>query len=91
MKLLVVSRAAVKSVLTDPRISDKITHIVSIGADTTIDARQSEPSSLKKHPAKQLRLEFFDISEEKRGPMNGPSKADLKKLVDFFNDGFHFF
>lgn len=84
MKLIISGRAAVKSILADPKTT--ITHIVSIGADTTIDARQTEPSSLKKHPAKKLRLEFFDISEEKRGKMNGPTKADIENLIKFFNE-----
>ncbi|MEI6389721.1 MAG: hypothetical protein WCT12_01330, partial [Verrucomicrobiota bacterium] len=62
-------------------INTKITHIVSIGANADW---QRIPIGFNIHPATKLRLEFFDISCEKRNDMNGPSRQDIEKLIDFY-------
>jgi predicted protein tyrosine phosphatase len=79
MKLIITSKSGAGNILTNPNIP--ITHVVSIGTD---DCKQQPPKGFKKHLAKKLRLEFFDISEAQRGKMNGPVESDIIKLIEFF-------
>jgi len=80
VKIIIASRGIANRIIN----SDiRITHIVSIGAD---EPRQRPPRGLDKYSAKKLRLEFFDISCEKRGRMNGPSKKDIIKLKKFYRE-----
>jgi len=82
MKLIIVGRGAAGDLLSNPDKYPGITHIVSIGAN---DPKQKKPNGFDSHPAKhKLRLEFWDITAEKRKHMNGPAKKDVTKLVDFF-------
>jgi len=82
MKLIIASRGVAGNLLNNSEKYPGITHIVSIGADEPI---QKLPVGYDSHPAEhKLRLEFFDISEEKRKGMNGPVKSDLVKLIRFY-------
>jgi len=81
MKLTIVGRGVAGHILKNTKQYPGITHIVSIG---TAEERQKKPNGFDKHPAKKLRLEFFDISCEKRGHMKGPVEKDIEKLMDFF-------
>lgn len=83
MKLIITSRGAAGHLLSNPDRYPGITHIVSIGAKK--DPLQKLPNGFNSHPAEhKLRLEFWDITDEKRGKMNGPVKKDVEKLVEFF-------
>jgi len=81
MRLVIASRGVAGKILNDPSI--EITHVVSIGAN---EPRQCPPRALAKHAAQKLRLEFFDISCEKRDHMNGPSKKDIIMLISFYKE-----
>ena len=79
MKLIITSRGGAGKIIN----SDiEITHIISIGANEPL---QRPPKGFDNHPAKKLRLEFWDISSAKRGKMTGPSKKDIEKIIDFSN------
>lgn len=80
MKIFIASRGVAENIMKN---NQDITHIVSIGAD---EPRQSPPKSLQKYAAQKLRLEFFDISCEKRKNMNGPSEKDINKLILFYQE-----
>lgn len=80
MKLVITSKAGASAILTSP---NSITHIVSIGANSR---GQQPPKGFKEHPAKKLRLEFFDISSAIRNEMNGPSEQDVRNLIGFFKE-----
>jgi predicted protein tyrosine phosphatase len=85
MKLIITNRGIAGYMMKNPDKYPGITHILSIGAKG--DPLQTVPSGYKKHPAKhKLRLDFWDISDEKRKNMNGPSEKDVKKLIDFFSE-----
>ncbi len=81
MKLIIASRGVAGKLLSDPEKYPGITHVVSIGAD---DPHQRPPNGFNSHTAEKLRLEFFDISVEKRKKMDGPSKSDVIKLIKFY-------
>lgn len=84
MKLIIASRGVAGHLLSDPEKYSGITHIVSIGAD---DPMQKPPNGYFTYPADhKLRLEFFDISTEKRQKMNGPAKSDIIKLLNFYKE-----
>jgi predicted protein tyrosine phosphatase len=84
MKLIIASRGVAGSLLSDPEKYPGITHVVSIGAD---DPLQKPPNGYFTHPADhKLRLEFFDISVEKRQKMNGPTKSDVIRLLKFYSE-----
>jgi predicted protein tyrosine phosphatase len=77
MKLIITSKGGASKIINS---SLKITHIISIG---TKDPLQRPPRGFEKHPAQKLRLEFWDISTEKRKKMNGPSQKDVDKILSF--------
>lgn len=83
MKIIIVGRGTAGSILKDTEQYSDITHVVSIGAN---EKRQKKPNGFDVHPAKKLRLEFFDINCEKRQDMNGPTIKDIEKLVDFYQE-----
>jgi len=83
MKIIIVGRGAAGNILKDIEQHSDITHVVSIGANEKI---QKKPNGFDAHPAKKLRLEFFDINCERRKDMNGPSVKDMERLIDFYNE-----
>lgn len=84
MKLIIASRGVAGRLLSNPDQYPGITHVVSIGAD---DPMQRLPNGYDTHPAEhKLRLEFFDISVDKRKKMIGPSKKDIATLIDFYKE-----
>lgn len=83
MKITITNKFIAQDIMSNPDIYKGITHIVSIGANHPI---QTVPNGFDTHPAKKLRLEFFDISSEERDGMNGPSKQDITKLIEFFKE-----
>jgi len=82
MNLIITNIINANTIISNPN-GIKITHIVSIGADHAI---QQIPKDFDKHPAKKIRLEFFDISSEEREGMNGPSRKDIELLINFYKE-----
>lgn len=81
MRLIIASRGVAGKILNSTNVD--VTHIVSIGAS---EPKQRPPKAFDKYIAEKLRLEFFDISCEKRDGMNGPSKKDIITLINFYKE-----
>jgi len=79
MKLIITNYNFAEQLLSNPEKYPGINHIVSIGSDNKL------PKGYNSYPAEnKIRLEFFDISVGAREGMNGPSKDDLNKLIQFY-------